>query len=89
MIQHIKPIERHLQTLLVSLIILLLAWVASTVNQNQLAIVRLLVKVESLESTVREPDGKFKEIERRLDSIEKTLHRHTENTDMNHEIDND
>lgn len=67
------PFERHAQTVLVSLVVLLLAWTANTVNSNQMAIVQLLVKVESLEEAVHEPDGKFDEIENRLDAIEKAI----------------
>lgn len=74
-------LERHLQTIVAVCIVGLLAWVGNTVQETQVAIAVLTVEIEQLKMEVKKPDGKFLEIERRLDSIERKLGLHMSHTD--------
>jgi len=65
--------ERHLQSVIVIIIVSLLGWVGYTVQQTQVAVAGLSVEIEHLKTEVQRPGVKFVEIERRLDKIESTL----------------
>lgn len=65
--------ERHLQSVIVIIIVSVLGWVGVTVQQTSVAVARLTVEIEHLKAEVRRPGEKFIEIERRLDKIESTL----------------
>ena len=67
--------ERHLQTLIVVIIVGLLGWVGTTVQSTEVAVARLTVELEVLKERIQIPDKKFAEIEKRLDSIEQQLQR--------------
>lgn len=78
-------LERHLQTLIVLILVALLVWVGTTVQDTQVAVAKLTVEVQFLKSRVDEPGKKFAEIEKRLDGIEKTLNKHTSQSDDRHQ----
>ena len=65
--------ERHLQTIIVVIIVSLLGWVGVTVQQTQVAVAQLSVEIEYLKEATAQPAEKFKEIEKRLDRIESRL----------------
>lgn len=68
-------IERHLQTLIVIIIVGLLGWVGTTVQATEVAVAKLTVELEFLKAEIKanNPSQKFQEIERRLDAIEQKL----------------
>lgn len=65
--------ERHLQTVIVVIIVGLLGWVGVTVQETQVAVAQISVEIEYLKIEVRKPNVRFEEIEKRLDSIENAL----------------
>ena len=65
--------ERHLQSVVVIIIVTLLGWVGYTVQQTQVAVAGLQVEIAHLKMEVQRPGEKFTEIERRLDKIEASL----------------
>jgi hypothetical protein len=65
--------ERHLQTIIVVIIVSLLGWVGITVQQTQVAVAQLTVEVAYLKEAAAKPAEKFKDIEKRLDRIEARL----------------
>ena len=67
--------ERHLQTLIVVIIVGLLGWVGTTVQSTEVAVAKLTVELEVLKEKIQIPDKKFAEIEKRLDNIEQQLQR--------------
>ena len=68
-----RAFERHAQTALVLLVVALLAWVGKTTQETAVTIAKLHVHVETLQRQTAPTNQKFKEIEKRLDSIEKQL----------------
>ena len=76
-------IERHLQTLIVVIIVGLLGWVGTTVQETQVAVAKLTVELEFLKKEIQAPTRKFETIETRLDSIERKLGIHM-GDELNH-----
>lgn len=72
-------VERHLQTLIVIIIVGLLGWVGTTVQSTEVAVARLTVELEFLKEEMRVPITKFDSFERRLDRIEQSLNTHMNN----------
>jgi hypothetical protein len=72
-------VERHLQTLIVIIIVGLLGWVGTTVQSTEVAVARLTVELEFLKEEMRVPITKFENFERRLDRIEQSLNTHMNN----------
>ena len=72
---NLEPVtfERHLQTIIVVIIVSLLGWVGITVQQTQVAVAQLSVEIEYLKDAASKPEAKFREIEKRLDRIESRL----------------
>ena len=70
-------IERHLQTLIVVIIVGLLGWVGTTVQATEVAVAKLTVELEFLKAEIKanNPEQKFAEIEKRLDAIERKLNK--------------
>lgn len=77
----VNTVERHLQTLIVVVIVGLLGWVGTTVQQTQVLVAKLTVEVEFLKQEVKRPSTKFEIIEQRLDSIETQLQIHMKDID--------
>lgn len=65
--------ERHLQTVIVAILVFLLGWVGTTVQKTQVAVAQIGVEIEYLKVEVAKPNQKFQDIEKRLDSIESKL----------------
>ena len=65
--------ERHLQTVIVVIIVSLLGWVGVTVQQTQVAVARLSIEIEYLKTEVAKPSERFESMEKRLDAIENRL----------------
>lgn len=72
-------VERHLQTLIVIIIVGLLGWVGTTVQSTEVAVAKLTVELEFLKEEMRVPITKFENFERRLDRIEQSLNTHMNN----------
>ena len=68
--------ERHLQTIIVMIVVALLLWVGATTQQTAIAVAKLSVDVNYLQAEIKKPDSKFDEIEQRLDRIERSLLQH-------------
>lgn len=65
--------ERHANTVLVTLIVALMIWVGSTTQRTAIELAKLSVEVAHIKQKIVEPDGKFREIEKRLSAIEGQL----------------
>ena len=52
-------IERHIQTVLVSLVICLMAWVGKTVSDQTVAIAKLQVSVSRLETLAKDEYSRY------------------------------
>lgn len=65
--------ERHLQTIIVVIIVGLLGWVGSTVQATQVAIAELAVEIEYMKLEMQKPQARFADIESRLDVVERRL----------------
>lgn len=68
-----RAFERHAQTALVLLVVALLAWVGKTTQETAVTIAKLHVHVDTLQRQTAPTTQKFREIEKRLDSIERQL----------------
>ena len=68
-----RAFERHAQTALVLLLVALLIWVGKTTQDTSVQIAQLHVHIENLQRQAVPTAQKFKEIEVRLDSIERQL----------------
>ena len=68
-----RAFERHAQTALVLLLVALLIWVGKTTQDTSVQIAKLHVHIENLQRQAVPTAQKFKEIEVRLDSIERQL----------------
>ena len=73
-------VERHLQTLIVIVIVGLLGWVGTTVQSTEVAVAKLAVEIEFLKKDIHRDSVGMAEIERRLDSIEQKLEAHMVST---------
>ena len=73
-------VERHLQTLIVIVIVGLLGWVGTTVQSTEVAVAKLAVEIEFLKKDIHMDGVGMAEIERRLDSIEQKLEAHMVST---------
>lgn len=65
--------ERHLQSVIVVIIVGILGWVGITVQATQVAVAQISVEIEYLKIEVRKPNTRFQEIESRLDKIDRML----------------
>lgn len=65
--------ERHAQTMLVLLLVALLVWVGGTTQATAVAVAEMRTEIAYMQRQILKPDSKFKEIELRLDSIERQL----------------
>jgi hypothetical protein len=74
-------VERHLQTLIVIIIVGLLGWVGTTVQSTEVAVARLTVEVEFLKKETLTDATTMIEIEKRLDTIEQSLNAHMTNSE--------
>ena len=66
--------ERHAITALTLVIVALILWVGSGVQQTQVKLAAIEVELTYIKQGVGRDNGKFAEIERRLDAIERALH---------------
>jgi hypothetical protein len=71
-----QSIERHLQTLIVVVIVGLLGWVGATVQSTEVAVARLTVEIEFLKKELHIDATSMIAIEKRLDTIEQQLSAH-------------
>lgn len=69
-------IERHAITALTLVIVALILWVGNGVQNTQVKLAAIQVELEYLKRGMLSDNGKFSEIERRLDAIERALHDH-------------
>ena len=65
--------ERHLQTVIVVIIVGLLGWVGTTVQATQVAVAQLSIEIEYMKVEVQKPTKRFADIEARLDVVERKL----------------
>lgn len=65
--------ERHLQTVIVVIIVGLLGWVGSTVQATQVAVAQLAIEMEYMKLELQKPQARFANIEERLDIVERRL----------------
>ena len=65
--------ERHLQTVIVVLLVGLLGWVGATVQQTQVAVAEVSVEIEYLKKEITKPNERISDLEVRLDRIELSL----------------
>lgn len=77
-------IERHLQTLIVIIIVGLLGWVGTTVQETQVAVAKLTVEMEFLKIEVAKPSSQIFNLEHRLDELESEVNLHI-NGDERHD----
>lgn len=77
-------IERHLQTLIVIIIVGLLGWVGTTVQETQVAVAKLTVEMEFLKIEVARPSSQIFNLEHRLDALESEVNLHI-NGDERHD----
>ena len=77
-------IERHLQTLIVIIIVGLLGWVGTTVQETQVAVAKLTVEMEFLKIEVARPSSQIFNLEHRLDELESEVNLHI-NGDERHD----
>ena len=77
-------IERHLQTLIVVIIVGLLGWVGNTVQETQVAVAKLTVEMEFLKIEVAKPSSQIFNLEHRLDALESEVNLHI-NGDERHD----
>lgn len=69
-------LERHLIAVLTAVVIALILWVGSGVQQTQVKLAAMEVELQYIKNNTDKDDGKFHEIEKRLDAIERALHNH-------------
>lgn len=68
-----RSFERHAQTALVLILVALLVWVGKTTQDTAVAIAQVKVEIQHLQRQTEPTSRKFREIEVRLDSIERQL----------------
>ena len=69
--------ERHAITVLTLVIVALILWVGNGVQQTQVKLAAIEVELEYIKRSTTNDNGKFAEIERRLDAIERAIHNHS------------
>lgn len=69
-------IERHAIAVLTTVIVALILWVGHGVQQTQVKLAAIEVELHYIRGNMTQDHDKFREIERRLDSIERALHQH-------------
>lgn len=69
-------LERHAITVLVLVIVALILWVGSNVQQAQVQLAAIEVELNYIKEQTTNDNNKFHEIEKRLDSIERQLQSH-------------
>ena len=78
-------LERHAITALTLVIVALILWVGNGVQQNQIRLAAIEVELAYIKRGMNNDNGKFTEIERRLDAIERALQRHDAQGHINNE----
>ena len=68
--------ERHAITVLTLVIVALILWVGNGVQQTQVKLAAIEVELEYIKRSTMTDNGKFAEIERRLDAIERAISKH-------------
>jgi hypothetical protein len=68
--------ERHAITVLVMVMVALILWVGSNVQQAQVQLAAIEVELGYIKRQTTNDGEKFREIERRLDGIERQLEAH-------------
>lgn len=71
-------LERHAITVLTMIIVALILWVGNGVQQTQVKLAAIEVELTYIKLGIQDDNGKFKEIEKRLDNIERQLSIHME-----------
>lgn len=66
-------LERHIQTVLTSIAILLLGWVGLSVQSSQVKISAMSVQIQNLEDSVAAPNPRIDDNTRRIEGIEKFI----------------
>lgn len=67
-------VERHLQTIIVVIIVGLLGWVGSTVQETQVQLAGVQVELQNIKENLLVDRSKFNSIEKRLDDLERKLY---------------
>ena len=73
-------LERHAITVLTMIVVALILWVGSGVQQNQIKLAAIEVELNYIKENTINDNGKFREIEKRLDAIEQQLKTHAQHT---------
>ena len=68
--------ERHVITALTMIIVALILWVGNGVQDTQVKLAAIEVELAYIKRSINGDSHKFKEIENRLDAIEKAIHAH-------------
>jgi hypothetical protein len=69
-------LERHAVTVLTMVIVALILWVGSEVQRTQVKLAAIQVELKYIKENTNVDNSKFKEIEERLDAIERAIHGH-------------
>lgn len=69
-------LERHLIGILTVVIVALILWVGSNVQQAQVQLAAIEVEINHIKQNTANDKNKFHQIEKRLDAIERALHKH-------------
>lgn len=64
-------------TVLTLVIVALILWVGGGVQQTQVKLAAIEVELSYIKRGMNNDNGKFDEIERRLDAIERAIHNHS------------
>jgi len=67
-------VERHLQTIIVVIIVGLLGWVGSTVQETQVQLAGVQVELQNIKENLLMDRSKFNSIEKRLDDLERKMY---------------
>lgn len=71
-------LERHAVTVLTMVIVALILWVGSEVQRTQVKLASIQVELKYIKENTNTDNNKFREIEKRLDAIERAIHGHDE-----------
>lgn len=66
--------ERHAQTALAMLVVALLVWVGSSVQQTEIAVAELRIEIQYLKASFEKPTKRIDELERRVRDLESREH---------------
>ena len=69
-------LERHLIGILTVVIVALILWVGTNVQQAQVQLAAIEVELNYIKQNTANDTNKFEQIEKRLDAIERALHKH-------------